>query len=978
MRPSFRLLMTAASSAVLLSACGSLPEVSMSMPRLPFMGGGGQPAPTPAPAPAPTPAATTGTPSQPWPQAASDVPADPAVRYGVLPNGMRYALMRNATPPGQASLRLRIDAGSLMERPDQLGLAHFMEHMAFNGSTDIPEGELVHTLERLGLSFGADTNASTDFDETVYKLDLPRTDDTTVDASLHILREMSGEATLAAEAIDRERGVVLSEERTRDGPALRSIRARLSFLMKGQLAPDRFPIGDTSVLQSAPRERFVDFYEAYYRPERTTLIAVGDFDVDQMEAKIRAEFGGWSNSHANGAEPSLGAVQSRGPEASVFVDPGVQSTLQLAWVSPPDLAPDTLAQQEKDVIRLLGLQVLNRRFQALSRSATPPFIGAQGNVSTNWRSQDNASLYANFQPGQWRPALTALEQEQRRIVEYGVSPAELAREITEFRTSLQNAVAGAATRRTPGLANGLVDTVNERSVFTAPQTDLAIFDTIVDGLTAETVNAALKDVFKGSGPLVFITSPTAIEGGDQAVLTALAEASATQIAAPQAEAALTWPYTSFGTASAVTARSEVADIETTFVTFANGVKLTIKPTSFRDDQVMVSVRAGRGFLDLPADRTTPLWAAASTFGEGGLGRLTAQQLEETLAANTYGMSFQPGEDSYLLSGSTRPADLQLQLQVLTAYLTDAAWRPDPFERIRGVYAQALPEIEATPAGVFGRDGEALLHSGDARWRFPSQSDIAGADLSALRRTVEKDLSRGPIEVIVVGDVDVDDVIAKVGSTLGALPARTGSAERVGSGVTFPAGTATPVELKHGGRLDQALGFVAWPTIDSFSDPRQMRYVRLLTDVLRLRLTDELRENQGVTYSPQVSDDPSAVFQGYGYVSAAIEAPPERLDGFFADVDRIAAEIAANGVTADELERARRPRVEALLRMRETNEFWMSELQDAQTDPARLPALRSALADLERATPADLQRMAQTYFVPAKAYRLKVTPRVAAD
>ncbi|RZJ92830.1 MAG: insulinase family protein, partial [Brevundimonas sp.] len=426
---------------------------SVSMPRLPFTGGGDQPASTPAavstPSPAPATPATTGTPSQPWAQAASDVPADPAVRYGVLPNGMRYALMANATPPGQASLRLRIDAGSLNERADQLGLAHFMEHMAFNGSTDIPEGELVHTLERLGLSFGADTNASTDFDETVYKLDLPRTDDATVDASLNILREMSGEATLAADAIDRERGVVLSEERTRDGPALRSIRARLGFLMKGQLAPERFPIGDTSVLQAAPRERFTEFYDAYYRPERATLIAVGDFDVDQMEAKIRAEFGDWANSHPDGAAPNLGAVQPRGPEASVFIDPGVQSTLQIAWVSPPDLTPDTLAHQEADIIRILGLQVLNRRFQSLSRGATPPFIGASANATTNWRSQDNVSLYANVQPGQWKPALSALEQEQRRIVEYGVSQAELNREITEFRTSLQNAVAGAATRRTP-------------------------------------------------------------------------------------------------------------------------------------------------------------------------------------------------------------------------------------------------------------------------------------------------------------------------------------------------------------------------------------------------------------------------------------------------------------------------------------------------------------------------------------------------
>lgn len=939
-----------------------------------------------APAQAQTPAATAAStaqaqipPSDPWPQAASDVPVDPAVRFGVLPNGMRYAILRNATPPGQASLRLRIDAGSLMERDDQKGLAHFMEHMAFNGSDDIPENELIRTLERLGLSFGADTNASTSFDETVYKLDLPRTDEETVETSLNILREMTDKATLAADAIDRERGVVLSEERTRDGPAMRSFRARLAFLMRGQLVPDRFPIGDTSVLQNAPRELFAQFYDTWYRPSRATLVAVGDFDVDQMETRIRNAFGDWRNDGPDGAEPDLGVVQTRGPEASVFVEAGVQPTVQIVWTSPPDLSPDRLEKQRGDLIRYIGLQVLNRRYQSIARGEAPPFIGAGASRSTDLRSMDSALLYAQVQPGAWQGALAALEQEQRRIVEHGVTQAELAREIAEIRTALQNAVAGAATRRTPSLAGELAGTINEDAVFTSPQTDLAIFDSVVDGLTPAEVGAALKTTFTGSGPLVFITSPTAIEGDSAAVLTALTASQAQAVVAPAAQTAAEWPYADFGTPGTVADRREVVDIETTFVTFANGTRLTVKPTTFRDDQVMVSLRGGDGFLSLPTDRTTAIWAAGPEMTEGGLGRLTAEQLEQALAANVYGANFSPGEDSWLFSGVTRPEDLSLQLQVLTAYLTDPAWRPEPFERFRGLYAQALPQIAATPGGVFGRDGDALLHSNDARWRFPTAEDIASADLAALRQTVESNLSRGPLEVIVVGDVDVDDVIARVAATVGALPVRPAAEARPAASAqaNFPEGVAEPVRLEHTGRLDQAMGFVAWPTVDSFTDPREMRTIRLLADVLRLRLTEELRENQGVTYSPQVGDDPSATFRGYGYVSAAIEAPPEKLPAFFADVDRIAADLAANPVTADELERARRPRVEAIHRAMNTNEFWMSELQDAQTDAGRLPALRSAIADLERATPADLQRVAQRYFVAGKAYRIEVMPRIAA-
>jgi zinc protease len=236
------------------------------------------------------PALSQEAPSDPWPQTTSDIPADSNVRFGTLPNGMRYAILRNSTPPGQASLRLRIDAGSLMEDETQLGLAHFMEHMAFNGTTNIPENELLRILERLGLAFGADTNAATGFDQTFYQLELPRTNDETVDTALRIMREQVSEALMDPQAIDEERGVIVGEERTRNTPQLRSTKAQLALLAPGQRVANRFPIGDLNIIRTAPRDRFVAFYEAYYRPSRAIMLAVGDFDVDVMEGKIRGAF----------------------------------------------------------------------------------------------------------------------------------------------------------------------------------------------------------------------------------------------------------------------------------------------------------------------------------------------------------------------------------------------------------------------------------------------------------------------------------------------------------------------------------------------------------------------------------------------------------------------------------------------------------------------------------------------------------------
>ncbi|HEX3405778.1 MAG TPA: pitrilysin family protein, partial [Caulobacteraceae bacterium] len=211
-----------------------------------------------------------------WPQANSDLKADPAIRFGALPNGMRYAIMRNATPPGQVSMRLHFDVGSLMERDDQQGLAHFLEHMAFNGSKNVPtRGEMVKDLERLGLAFGADTNAQTGFDSTVYKFDLPKSDDQTVDTSLMLLREIAGNLTLDQAAMDQERGVILSEERLRDTPGYRITKQRFGFMMAGQRPPERFPIGLVPVIQTAKVDRIADIYHRYYRPERATLIVVG-------------------------------------------------------------------------------------------------------------------------------------------------------------------------------------------------------------------------------------------------------------------------------------------------------------------------------------------------------------------------------------------------------------------------------------------------------------------------------------------------------------------------------------------------------------------------------------------------------------------------------------------------------------------------------------------------------------------------------
>jgi zinc protease len=927
----------------------------------------------PATAPAPVAAAVQLRPGQ-WPQAASDLPAAPDVRFGTLPNGMRYAIQKNATPPGQASLRLYFKAGSMMETDQQQGLAHFLEHMAFNGSKDIPEGEMIKILERHGLAFGADTNASTSWDETVYMLDLPQTDEATVDDSLKIMRQTASELTIAQDAMDRERGVVLSEERTRDSPAYRIFKQRLGFLMQGQRPPLRYPIGDVTVLQNAPAGLIADFYKEWYRPERAVLVAVGDFDVDAMEAKIRADFGDWKPAAAPGMEPDLGAVLKRGPEALVAVEPGAQLGLQMAWVSPPDLAPDTVEKRKQDWREQLGFAVLNRRLETLARTENPPFIGAGGFRDNQFRAAEITTVSVTAKPGDWQDALSAVEREQRRAVQYGVRQDELDREIAEYRAQLKTNADAAATRRTPALASQIVGTLEEDRIVTSPAEDLELFEAAVKDLKAEQVSAALREAFAGSGPLVFLASPDPVPGGNDAVLAALKTSQAVAVTPPTAPTQATWPYESFGPSGKVVEQREVADLDTVFVRFANGVRLTVKPTKFRQQQVLVRVNVGKGRLALPKDRQTMAWASQAVI-EGGLKQISAEDMERVLASKVYGADFGIDNDSFEFSGQTRTDDLPTQLQVLAAYVAEPGWRPEAFARLKSYAATLEDQYEATDGGVLGRDLAGLLHGGDRRWTFPSRQEIARSSLADLEGQIAPSLADGSIEVVIVGDITVDKAIDAVADTFGALPPRpqaaATSAEALTTGFPAPGG---PLVETHKGRADQAIGLIAWKTQDFFANPQLARTVAVMGEAFEIRLLEELRENEGATYSPNVSYTQSTTFPGWGYVSAQVEVPPAKLDGFFAKAQEIAAELRDKPISADLLERARKPRLEQLDKAQQTNEYWASELSGAQADPRRLDAIRSLLGQTERVTAADVQAAARQFLTDDKAWKLVVRPK----
>ena len=911
-----------------------------------------------------------------WPQSRSDLKADATIHFGALPNGLRYAIRRQPVPAGQAALRLWVGAGSLEETDAQQGLAHFLEHMAFNGSKAVPEGDMIKILERLGLAFGADTNASTNFDETIYKLDLPRTDAETVDTSLMLLREAAGNLLIDQDAISRERGVVLSEERARDTPAYRVYKSRLEFLLPGQRPPSRYPIGKVDVIKSATAAEIGDFYRRHYRPDRAVLVAVGDFDPTEMEAKIRARFGDWKAEGPAGIDPDLGALKPRGTEAKLVVEPGSPLNLQIAWTRPSDLRPDSIAKRRDFIVHQLGMAVLNRRLSALSRGEQPPFLGAVAFKFDQSHSADVTMLSVNAEPDRWRQALTAVDAEQRRLVQYGVRQDELDREIAEIRVNLQSQVAGYATRRPAELAGDIVGDLSDQEVVTSPTDDLAQFEAAVKDLKADTVSDSLtKVVFQGQGPLVFMASPAPISGGEASLLSAYTTARKADVSAPTAPREVAWPYESFGDPGKVVETKDVTDLDTVMVRFENGVRLTIKPTRFQDDEVLVRVNVGDGMEDLANNRQSMAWAGAALI-EGGLGKINNEDMERVLASKVFGARFSVGDDAFVLSGTTRPDDLATQMQVLTAYVADPGWRPEAFDRIKASGRTIHDQYEATDSGVLSRDLAGLLHNGDRRWTFPSRQEIARADLAELKAQVASHMASDPIEVVIVGDVTVEKATEAVAQTLGSLPPRRApvpvpAEQKV---VGFPAGSPQPLALEHKGRADQSIGYIAWPTTDYWNNPQRARDTSILGEVMGLRLIDDLREAQGVTYSPSVNYAHSMVWTGWGYLAASVEVPPGKLDDFFRDTRRIAADLRAKEPSADELERAKKPRIDRIEKAQLTNQYWLGELSGAQDDPRRLDAVRQLAPGLERVSGADVQRAAQMFLKDDKAFQLVVKPK----
>ncbi len=383
-----------------------------------------------------------------WAQTYVDRAADPAVRFGQLPNGLRYAVLHNATPAKQVSVRLLISSGSIAEDDAEQGLVHFIEHLAFRGSTHVADGELMRTLQRHGLSPGADTNAFTTQESTDFRFDLPQGDPEAVALSLGLLRETASELTFSPAAVDAERGVVLAEERQRDNPDLHVVQDRLGFVLGDRRASHRLPIGQTKVIASAIPQQLRGLYRAIYRPANATVVVGGDVDVAAVEALIKDKFSDWTPSGI-ARKPDRGIPAERDVEAHLFVEAGATHSVQLAWTRPYEDEADTLAHRRKTLVDFFATQIFNERLRQLALAPSPPFFLAQMDRANLLRSANVTTLSFSGPISMWPTGLNAVIGQQRRLMRDGATSAELEHVEAQLTTALTTGLAGAATRSTP-------------------------------------------------------------------------------------------------------------------------------------------------------------------------------------------------------------------------------------------------------------------------------------------------------------------------------------------------------------------------------------------------------------------------------------------------------------------------------------------------------------------------------------------------
>lgn len=948
-----------------------LAALPLLLPQIAFA----QTADTQATPPAAADALKAPSPATPgWAFETSDIAVDPEFHFGQLANGMRYIIRHNAYPAGTGVVRMNVEAGALDESDTEQGLAHFLEHMAFNGSKRVPEGQMVALLERNGLAFGADTNASTSFERTTYKLDLPRNDAALLDTALMLMRETASNLTIAPAAVVRERGVILAEMRDRNTFEYRNAIESFRWLYPEARFVHRFAIGTPDTINAATAQSLRALYQREYVPSQVTLVIVGDFDVAAVEAAIAHHFEDW-HGPAAAPQPDAGPITpGDAGRTGIYLDPSLPERLTIARSGTYRDEPDSIAMRQTKLLRTIGYAIINRRLQRLSRLAEPPFRGAGFGTGEVFKAGRTTRLVIDTVDGGWQTGLATAVAEYRRALADGFTDAEVAEQLASLRNDLEVAARAADTRSNKTLATAALNLVTDEQIPATPASALERYNGFEPTVTPAAVLAALKDAAVAlDEPLIRFEGRNAPEGGEAQLRAAWNEAVAAPLATSQEAAATPFAYTDFGTPGRVVSDAVEPGLGIREVRFANGVMLNLHRSDLEKDKVRVAVSIDGGDkLDTIANPTAT--ALASYMPQGGLGKHSRDDLDTILAGHTLSFTLQSNGKSFDSTASTTPDDLALQLELIAALIADPGYRPEGEVQYRQALDRLFAQLNATPASALQAELGRILSDGDPRFSLQPVETYRQLTFAKLASAISDRLQHGAIEIALVGDFDPDAAIALVARTFGALPQREAAWRSYDDQPPRPFTTdRSPRVLHHTGPADQALLRLTWPTRDD-SDPTETLALELLERVMRVELTDQLREALGKTYSPGASSSLSRNWKGYGTFSITASVNVSDVDATRTAIRKVVQTLRTAPISADTLQRARQPMLEGLDNALKTNTGWMSLVDHAQTEADRIDRYLKAKERLQALTASDVEAMAQRYLDPDAAVDVTVLPK----
>lgn len=912
----------------------------------------------------------------------SDLKPDSRVVYGTLVNGLRYAVMKNSTPTGVAALRMRIATGSLNETDKQQGIAHFLEHMAFNGSKNVAEGEMIKRLERYGLAFGADTNASTGFSQTTYKLNLPTVGEEILNEAFFLMRETAQNLTLDKDAIERERGVIASEKRSRDSVNFRALVANMGFLTEGSGLVDRLPIGIDETIATMPRSEFVKYYRAYYRPENTFIAFIGDVDTDLAVKKIETYFGNWKPSSAPVPAKEIPPVNMVPGKVGYHHNDAILTFVSLGVLHPYEKRPDNLARRKEGFLRALGAQIVNRRLDRKVDAGDAPYLDASISRYAPEDAVDAWIIRMRSNPENWREALAGGDQEIRRAFTYGFSQAELDEALARWRKRLQVAVERKSTRKTYAnleynYAKELVDRFAGERVFTAPEGDLARFEKFAAEISLADVERVFRERWTGiEEPIVYLATSEKLDDPKTEIGSALVASRKIAVSPLESEQAQKFAHTNFGKLGLVAKETYLPDADAYSVTFANNVRLNFKQTDFDADTIGIRVRVGSGFLSMPQKDESLRRLAENLLNGSGVEGHSADELRTLFAGKRVGtrVRLRPDNDALEIIGGTSPENLAEQLNLMTAHVTAPAYREQTVRRYHDKMKAWYPTHDATPMTVAEKELPRMVRSGDRRYGYDDLESFLAPEIQDVRNWMGPQLENGLIEITIVGDVDRATAIAEVARTFGALRKRADSKDDFSDmrQLDFPASPVEPFTYYHQGNPDQAVVRVYWPAPDA-SDPSNIFKMQVLRSIFRNRLTTVLREEMGATYSPGAGIFANDLFDDYGYIFANVTAAPEKVEDVRQAVLTVGEDLAKGTIDQDIFGRALKPIVDDIDSLLENNSYWMSVLGDAQTEGDGMIRHRLREMVLKTMTVDDINDLAAQIFITENAVAGYILP-----